>query len=713
VRRIVSLKSKLVLFAVLALILPVLTILLFSGALIYKNDLLVHWTYLENIADLIVTDIKDTETDYLGFVSEFAEDEYMRTKLYVRDKYRSYLKDSTLAWDLVPLRDFVTNFSLTHRIETISIYESFSDAYKRILLLGNSTNVPYKFDKNIDEGRLRNLYYVQFLNCLYINFLRPVRSGDRITGLVLFQRAFDTQYFYNFTLKHDVDLAVVVNGTIIYSSSNGQHRESVQKLIDSNAERSYFRSRDMVFHMITRPIDFASGLSGAIVTISKGNTLLNTGGLQIIGLSVIGIASIATAVLLFYFWGLALVRSIHGLFVGANEVSLGNLEHKLAVNRKDELGALADNFNQMVRTIKLDKDNLEQKNRELRLLNDYIDAVFQSLEVNTLVVDRSYKPVLMNRSAKSKLKLPADCEVGDIFDIPFFKNQGPLFRRIIDEVLQTGGCRDTEEIEVDQTFYAVDLFPILDSESGITGVIIIIVNVTDRELLKRELLKSQMISAIGQISASLAHELNNPLGIIQNHVELLQSGKLSKKEQAVFLDRVHAEIIRINTLMDNLLQFSRNEMLEKRVIDLNELILQVFGIFSPILQAKGIRHEILDDTDSCSVEGNPTLLKQLFLNVVKNAVESIRHGDGRVEVKLSRTDGALVVGISDNGEGMIPSVAARIFDPFFTSKGHPNVGLGLPLCKEIARKHGGSIEVTSSESGGTTVTVTLPLRADE
>jgi signal transduction histidine kinase len=564
--------------------------------------------------------------------------------------------------------------------------------------------------KNIDEEKLRNLFYDQFLNCLYVNFLRPVYSGDKITGLILFQRAFDTQYFYNFTLKHDVDLAVVVNSKIIYSSSNGQHRDSVQSLINSNAQRSYFRSKDVVFHTVMRPIVFDTELSGAIVTISKGNSILKSGGLQIVKLSVIGIVSIVTAVLLFYFWGLALVRTIHSLFVGTNEVSRGNLEYQLAVNRKDELGTLADNFNQMVGTIKVDKDNLEQKNRQLRLMNYYIDAVFQSLEVNTIVVDKSYKPVLMNHNAKSKLKLPADCELTDIFAIPFFKNQDPFFREIIDEVLQTGAYRNIEEVKVDEAFYAVDLFPVLDSDSGVSGVIIIIVNVTDRELLKRELLKSQMISAIGQVSASLAHELNNPLGIIQNHVELLQSGKLSKKEGSIFLDRIHSEVIRINALVENLLQLSRNEMMEKKATDVHELILQVFAIFSPILQVKGIRHKITNKAGSCTVDGNPTLLKQLFLNVVKNAVESIQHGNGCLTVKLGNRDNALILGVTDNGKGMHPAIAKKVFDPFYTSKGHPNIGLGLPLCKEIAKKHGGTIEVASSENGGTTVTITLPLR---
>jgi len=649
-----SLKPKLLLFALIALVVPVLSILLFSAIAIYKNDLVSHWRYLDQTAELIVTDIKETEKSYLSYISEFVEDEYIKTKLYVHAKYRNYLSDSAFAWDLVPLRDFVSDYSLTHSIETVSVYESFSSAYKRVLYLGNSTNVPYTIEKDIDENKFRYLFYDQFLNCLYVNFLRPVYSDEKITGLILFQRAFDNEYFYNFTLKHDIDLAVVVDRKIAYSSSNGHHRESVESMIESRAERSYFRSKDVVFQMVMHPVDFGRDFSGAIVTISKGNSIIRSGGSYIIKLSIIGIAAIVIAVVLFYIWGLELIKTIQSLFVGTNEVSRGNFEYQLSVSRKDELGMLAHNFNQMVCTIRADKDNLEKKNKELQLMNYYIDAVFQSLEVNTIVIDGNHSPVLMNDNAKNKLNLQSNRELKDIFSFPFFSNKAPFFRQNIDEVFRTGNYKNIQDISIDDAFYAVDLFPIKDTDDGVSGVIIIIINVTDREIMKQELLKSQKIAALGQVSASLAHELNNPIGIILNHVELLQSKKLTEEEETTFLDRIHSGIVRINKLIENLLQFSRNEMMETKMTDVYELILQVFEIFSPICQRNGILYEITNNADSCIIHGNATLLKQLFLNLVKNAIESIQHIHGNLDVTLSNNNKALIVDITDNGRGMHP-----------------------------------------------------------
>ena len=704
-----SLRPKLLLFALIALAVPVLSILLFSSVVIYKNELVSHWRYLDQTAELIVDDIEETELSYLSFVSEFAEDEYVKTKLYVHAKYRDYLSDSALAWDLVPLRDFVSGYSLTHGIETISVYESFSSEYKRVLYLGNSTNVPYRIEKDIDPAKLRYMFYDQFLNCMYANFLRPVYSEEKITGLVLFQRAFDNNYFYNFTLKQEIDLAVVVDKKIVYSSSNGQHRQSVENLIDSGAERSYFRSKDAVFYMVMHPVDFGRDYSGAIVTISRGNSILHSGGSQIIRLSLLGIAAIVIAIFLFYIWGLQLIRTIQSLFVGTNEVSRGNFNYRLGVNRKDELGKLAYNFNQMVDTIKAGKDNLEQKNKELRLMNYYIDAVFHSLDVSTIVVDRNYHPVLINDNAKNKLNLQPEIEVEDLFGLSFFGSNAAFFKQRIDEVFQTGDYKNVQEITIGDAFYTVDLFPIKDTGDGVSGVIIIVINVTDREIMKQELLKSQKIAAIGQVSASLAHELNNPISIILNHVELLQSKKLSEEEEETFLDRVHSGIVRINKIIDSLLQFSRNEMMETKSTDVHQVILQIFEIFHPICQKKKIACEINHNAASSIVHGNATLLKQLFLNLIKNAIESIHHDHGSLKTTLRNEDNTLKVDIADNGKGIHPSVVGKIFDPFFSSKAHPNIGLGLPLCKEIAEKHRGTIEVVSSEDDGTTVTVTLPL----
>ena len=708
-----NLKPKLALFALIVLVVPVLSILLASAIFIYRNHLVDNWRYLEQIAAVIADDIKGTEARYAAKVSELAADEYVNAKLYVHHKYRDYLNESTMAWDTVPLRDFVAGYSLANGIETTSVYENTNQEFKRALLVGNATNVPYTMGMDTVENRSETLYYDQFLNSLYLNCVSPVYSGDITTGLILFQRAFDNNYFYNYLIKYDVDIGLVVAGDVLYDTSNGGYRDRVRELMESRTNRSYFRSDGDVFHIVLQPIVFGQDLDGAIATISKGHPIFGSGGVHIVALSLVGIASIIVAVLLFFLWGSQLIRTIQSLFDGTNEVSRGNLDHQISVDRKDELGALAHNFNEMVRTIHDDQEILEQRNAKLHLMNHYIDAVFQSLEVNTLVINPDYRPVLMNQNARDSLHPPSDGDLESIFEIPFFADRRSEFTGIIDDVLGSGTYKNISEIRYDQAIYSVDLFPITDSDDRVSGAIIIMIDITYREAIKEELLKSQQVAALGQISAALAHELNNPISIILNHVELVQTKKLTEEEESTFLARIHSEILRIGNLIGNLLQFSRNEALSTESTDVHQLLLQIFAVFAPILQKKGIRHEVVNDARRTTIRGNPTLLKQLFLNITKNAIESIQHDQGSLTASLRNRNGELDIAIADNGVGMPEAVVAQIFDPFFTSKAHPNVGLGLSLCREIVQKHGGTIAVVSREATGTTITVAFPLGDNE
>lgn len=703
-----KLKPKLSLFAVIALAVPVLSILLASSIFIYRSHITDNWRYLERIAALIADDISDTEQQYSESLAALVADEYVNTKLYVHYRYRDYLSDSTMAWDNVPLRDYVANYSLANGIETAAVYENIGNEFKRVIFLGDMTNFPFAIGVDDVLQNQDRVFYDQFLSSLSLNCVSPVFADGEATGLILFQRALDNNYFGNYSIRYDIDIGLVVSNQVIYDSSNGAYRSRIQQMLESRDSRSYFRSGDAVFHVVLQELNFGDDLGGAIATISKGHPIFKGPGAEIFILTFVGIAAIVAAVLLFLLWGSQLIRTIQALFEGTNEVSRGNLSYRLSIDRSDELGTLAGNFNDMVKTLQDDKEVLEQRNNRLRLMNHYIDAVFQSLKVNTLVIDSDYHPVLINQNARDSLGAPSDEDLDTVFSIPLFRSRRSELGAAVEGVVKNGSYLNIPQVRHNETVYSIDLFPIADEDANVSGAIIVMIDITFRETMKQELLKSQQVAAIGQISAALAHELNNPISIILNHVELVQSGKLTDEEEATFLGRIHSEILRINDLIQNLLQFSRNEADSSKPTDIRELITQVFSVFAPLLKNKGIQHEVAGDATHTVIPGNPTLLKQLFLNITKNAIESISRADGSLVASIRNLDGMLRVSIADNGVGMPERIVTRIFDPFYTSKSHPNVGLGLSLCREIARKHGGGIEVSSQEGKGTTVTVSFP-----
>ena len=708
-----GLKLRLLLFSLIAIVGPVLLIIISGTIIIYKNNLVTHWEYLDLNIESIVRDFEETESNYSLHNLSLSQDDYIKTKLYFYDKYGKFLQSTTLEWDLVQLKSFITNYSLAHNIETIAVYElietQFTEKqFRRILCVGNYPLAPLSFSGNVSQQHFDKSYFTCSLDIIYLNSLKPVYADDKIVGLILFQRAFDSNYFYNFAFRSDIDLAITINGKAIFYSFDDDRIKALNDIISKGTKKhNYFRLNDKLYHTSLFPFSLATDLNGSVVAISKGHSFLQAGGLYVVNLAVIGIISIIISVFLLYLWGRGLISSINDIYTGTSEVTRGNLNHRLALQRNDELGTLAVNFNDMVSTIKKNKENLEKKNAELRLVNHYIDAVFQSLQVDTVVIDRSLNIVLANHNAKNTINFPSDFKLKNIFSIKFFKSQEKDFLRTIKAVFHDGQDRNIEEIKIDGSFYTIDFFPIKENDEDIFGIVIVIINVTDSMLLRQELLKSQKVAAIGQLSASLAHEINNPIGIILNHIQLLKSNKLKNNEEAAFLDRIEIEITRIINLIENLLQFSRNKIKDTVEVDLSATLVQILDLMRPLLEKKHIKSELSNKATKTVIRGNVNLLEQMFFNLIKNSIESIEHTHGLISISIDNENDKIRITICDNGKGIDSVIADKIFDPFFTSKSHPNIGLGLPFCQEIIKKHKGDI-VMHSEKNNTTVTLYFP-----
>jgi len=227
-------------------------------------------------------------------------------------------------------------------------------------------------------------------------------------------------------------------------------------------------------------------------------------------------------------------------------------------------------------------------------------------------------------------------------------------------------------------------------------------NAARLEESKRLLVTSERMAAMGSFAAGVAHEINNPLGVILNHVQLLQSGRLSEAERGEFLARVDAEINRISRLLRNLLHHATEEELAFSDLALAPVVREVVQRFSPKLHSRGV-----------AVEADADAVKQVFFNLLYNAVQAIHHEHGLIRIRGEAGEARLWVRVSDNGEGMDQATRAHIFEPFFTRKPYAGTGLGLALSRKIMRQHGGDIEVHSEQAAGTTVSVWFPAKEGE
>ncbi|MFN3395955.1 MAG: sensor histidine kinase [Thermodesulfovibrionales bacterium] len=240
-------------------------------------------------------------------------------------------------------------------------------------------------------------------------------------------------------------------------------------------------------------------------------------------------------------------------------------------------------------------------------------------------------------------------------------------------------------------------------------------DVTSQKILEQQLIRADKLASLGTLVAGIAHEINNPLGIIAGYAEALLDRCHDKGLTSIdafadfpeYLETIHREIFRCKEILRSLLEFFRPHGTTFRKLDINELIKEVILLINH--RAVRLRHNIelkLGDPVP-KIYGNPGSLRQLFLNIVINSLYFTPEG-GNITIETgvdnSEVEGEMVeVLIRDTGTGISEEIIDRIFDPFFTTKPiGEGTRLGLAICHKIVEEHGGSISVESREGRGTT-----------
>jgi signal transduction histidine kinase len=216
-----------------------------------------------------------------------------------------------------------------------------------------------------------------------------------------------------------------------------------------------------------------------------------------------------------------------------------------------------------------------------------------------------------------------------------------------------------------------------------------------------KLVHSEKLAGIGRLAAGVAHEINNPLGVILGYAKLLR--KRADPEMAGDLRIIEDETLRCREIVEGLLDLSRPLPATPQLVDLRELTDEVLTRLRDARLLDGVAMEV---TGAAETEGHPQKLRQVLFNLVKNAVEAAGPG-GRVQVRLASSCDAVEASVADSGPGLDPAGRDRLFEPFYTTKDH-GTGLGLAVSQAIARGHGGQIEAGASPSGGACFTLHLP-----
>ena len=370
-------------------------------------------------------------------------------------------------------------------------------------------------------------------------------------------------------------------------------------------------------------------------------------------------------------------------------------------------------------TLKREREELETRYR----------AVVQLTDVLAVALDSKNSVALFNRKAAQLSGIDADKAIGK----PFLETWIPepdrsSLRDAIEEARR--GMRTPD---VETAFQYDDVCPgeprrvrwhlsseVPPAQAGQVSaeadlVYGIGIDVTERRLLEKRAADAEALSAMGTLALNLAHEIRNPLNaaVLQLHLLGKDLGKLSlEAEVRATLHRrteiVGDEIHRLNRLLTEFLELARPRGITREPVHVARLVDDVLDLQRAMAEGVGVRIEREMAADGCVAMGDREKLKQVFINLVVNAIEAMRTG-GTLTVRVYAEAGFVIVVIEDTGLGIEPTLMTNVFDPFFTTK-EGGTGLGLSIVRKIVDQHGGRVRIDSERGKGTRVTVEVPTR---
>jgi two-component system NtrC family sensor kinase len=230
----------------------------------------------------------------------------------------------------------------------------------------------------------------------------------------------------------------------------------------------------------------------------------------------------------------------------------------------------------------------------------------------------------------------------------------------------------------------------------------------DLRKTQEQLLQSEKMSAVGQLIAGVAHELNNPLTAILGYAQLLETEGLNSRAQD-YVSKLFKQAQRTHRVVQNLLSFARQRKPERDEVDLRKVLDETLALRDYDLKINNIRVERDLPSEKALVVADPHQIEQVFLNIINNAVDAILETgrSGKLKIRISCVGSHVCTQFTDDGAGI--KDAKRIFDPFYTTKSvGKGTGLGLSICYGIVKEHGGDITANNAPEGGAVIEVRLP-----
>jgi two-component system, sporulation sensor kinase E len=352
---------------------------------------------------------------------------------------------------------------------------------------------------------------------------------------------------------------------------------------------------------------------------------------------------------------------------------------------------------------------LEERAVQLISIQDYTQSILRSVTAGVVTVGPDASIATVNPSAEHMLGVTEELIVARALGT-LFKDDGGLVEDVR-KVLRGRIPRTVRDLTfttaAGKTVHAqTSVSRMRDVGGRKLGAVVTIEDVSDIKSLTEQLIRADRLAAMGELTAGVAHEVRNPLGIIRASVQLMEDadGDTTRLHEAA--EVIKQEIDRLDRVIKALLDFGRPALPTMRPVSVREVLEEVV-LFSRTFASRG-RVDIVEEYGDVvpDVMADPEQLKQVFVNLISNAVQAMADG-GTLVVTTGVDAGYVYVRFTDDGPGIPPEMLGKVFDPFVSTR-DDGTGLGLTIAHRIVDDHDGHIEAASGPGGGTTFTVWLP-----
>ncbi|EJE4192499.1 PAS domain S-box protein [Vibrio parahaemolyticus] len=443
----------------------------------------------------------------------------------------------------------------------------------------------------------------------------------------------------------------------------------------------------------------------------------------VVYISILAVVCLALSLFVFRYVTNLITSRLAILVNGVTEVTNGNLDAKTKVSGLDELGRLGHSFDIMT-------DSL----RNTTVSKEYLDNIIRSMTESLIVTSESGTIEVVNSSTLQMLGYEKEDLLGKSISVLFHDSNETLQAALdghpaplrtesqyltksgksIDILLSNSRLVDNFDKQLGIVFVAADISRLKQVQRELEETN------TTLQTTQSQLIQASKLASIGELSAGVAHELNQPLMVIRNGGQMLErrhkKGTLDDDRLTKYIESVLTNSKRMMKIINHLRTFSRRSSTEFNAIDVNKVIHDSFFMVSEQLRLHDISVSLQISDTALQVLGEPNQLEQVILNLVGNARDALDSAGSvnkqlTITTQLSEDDDKFAeILVADNGHGIPEEVATQIFDPFYTTKEEgKGTGLGLSISYGIITAHHGTIDIAQTSEVGTTMRIRLPI----